>query len=256
MFQTSRSARRLILGCIAAALFAALAPAQGYAEEGSADERSAAIAAEVMQALGGAEAWQETRFVSWLFFERRQHYWDRWSGDIRIQDDEHLILMNINTGKGRAWVGGQEITEADSLAKLLDRGHAWWINDSYWLFMPYKLRDPGVTLRYLGERDMQDGRPADVLELTFKNVGRTPDNKYEVCVDKETHLVGEWSYYTKADDPEPRFTGPWTDWQRVGRIMLAGSRGRDKDWKLAVYDDLPRSVFESPEPVQLEAAHR
>ena len=220
------------------------------------DARASEIAQEVMTAMGGNEAWEHTRFVSWFFFERRQHYWDRWSGDIRIEDEEHLILMNIQNRQGRAWVNGEEITAADSLAKLLDKGHAWWINDSYWAFMPYKLQDPGVNLRYVGERQMQDGRAADVLEMTFNQVGRTPENKYEVCVDKETRLVGEWSYYQKADDAEPRFTGPWADWKRVGRIMLAASHGRGKDWKLATYEALPRSVFESPDPVQLDNAAR
>ncbi len=220
------------------------------------DARAAEVAREVMQALGGAEAWEKTRYLSWRFFDRRQHYWDRYSGDVRIEDEKHLVLMNIQNRNGRAWVEGTEITEPDSLSKLLDLGYAWWVNDSYWAFMPYKLQDPGVTLRYVGERDMQDGRRADVLELTFAGVGRTPENKYEVCVDKETRLIGEWSFYTKASDPEPRFTGPWGDWKRVGKIMLAGSRGREKDWKLAVYDELPRAVFESPDPVQLDSASR
>ncbi|MEZ5331564.1 MAG: hypothetical protein R2991_05830 [Thermoanaerobaculia bacterium] len=51
--------------------------------------------------------------------------------------------------------------------------------------MPYKLEDPGVTLHYLGERPMLDGRPAEVLELTFEGVGRTPQNKYHVYVAEE-----------------------------------------------------------------------
>ncbi len=206
--------------------------------------------------MGGASAWENTRYVSWVFFDRRQHYWDRWGGDVRIESEATLVLMNIQNRDGRAWVGGQQITETDSLQKLLDRGHAWWVNDTYWAFMPYKLRDPGVNLRYVGERNMASGRAADVIELTFENVGRTPDNKYEVCVDKETHLVGEWAYYTSADDAEPRFTGPWAQWERVGNIMLADDRGRDKDWKFAVYEELPRSVFESPDPVRLDAASR
>ena len=258
MLQGVRRARTGLFVVALGALVLALGQHDADAQSGApaTDARAVEIAQEVMDAMGGHEAWERTRFVSWLFFERRQHYWDRWSGDIRIEDAEHLILMNIQNRQGRAWVNGEEITAADSLAKLIDKGHAWWINDSYWAFMPYKLRDPGVSLRYVGERQMQDGRAADVLEMTFNAVGRTPENKYEVCVDKETRLVGEWSYYAKADDAEPRFTGPWTDWKRVGRIMLAASHGRDKDWKLATYEELPRSVFESPDPVQLENAAR
>ena len=216
------------------------------------DARAIQVADQVMQALGGRPAWDATRYLNWVFFGRRTHYWDKWTGDVRIEADNKLVLMNVNTHKGRAWEDGVEVTEPDSLAKRMQNGFALWTNDMYWVFMPYKLKDSGVQLRYVGERAMQDGKPADVLELTFADVGMTPENKYEVCVDKATHLVGEWSYYEKASDPQPRFTMPWKDWRQCGQILLAADHGRGDPWKIAAYDQLPRAVFESPEPVRLE----
>ena len=44
---------------------------------------------------------------------------------------------------------------------------------------------------------------------------------------------------------------PWAGWRRFGRIMLSTDRGRDFDWQIAVYDELPSSVFESPDTVDL-----
>ena len=228
-------------------------PAPSAAPQQSADARASAVADQVMQALGGRAAWDNAHYVRWLFFGRRLHYWDKWTGDVRIEMGDKLVLMNIHTRKGRVWEGGVEVTQPDSLKKRLEKGFAWWTNDSYWVFMPYKLTDPGVKLRYVGEHAMQDGRPADVIELTFAGVGMTPENKYDVMVDKETHLVGEWSYYDKASDAEPRFTLPWKGWRRVGPLMLAGDHGKDEpDWKLAVYDKLPPTVFTSPDSVQVE----
>jgi len=110
-----------------------------------------------------------------------------------------------------------------------------------------------VALKYAGERKMKNSRAADVLELTFENVGITPKNRYEVLVDKETKLVGEWIFFSDAADKEPRFNIPWVDWHKVGNIMLLGNHGRGNDWKLATYEALPRTVFEAPEPVQLKA---
>jgi hypothetical protein len=224
----------------------------GFQAETS-DPRAIAIADEVMQALGGRSAWDGTRFVRWHFFGRRMHYWDKWSGDVRIEAGDRLVLMNIQSRKGRVWDKGVEVTHPDSLAPRLAKGFGWWTNDMYWVFMPSKLKDSGVRLRHVGERATQDGRPADVLELTFTGVGLTPENKYEVLVDKETHLVGEWSFYEKSSDSEAGFTMPWKSWHKVGNIMLAGNHGRDKeaDWKLAVYDQLPKSVFTSPDSVAL-----
>ena len=50
----------------------------------------------------------------------------------------------------------------EQLGEMLENGRRAWINDSYWLVMPYKLRDPGVTLELL-EPQLGDANPL-VLE--------------------------------------------------------------------------------------------
>lgn len=223
------------------------------------DPRAIALADSVMEAMGGREAWDSVRYLTWSFFGRRRHVWDKWTGDLRIEGTDRdtgepwVTLMNLGSGEGRAWSGGVEITEPTALAERLDAGEAAWINDSYWLLMPYKLRDPGVTLRYLGEGEMLDGRAAEVLQLTFEDVGRTPENKYRVYVASDSGLVEQWDYYADAADEEPRFQLPWHDWKRYGPILLSGDRGENDLTALGVLEDVPRSVFESPEPVDWEA---
>ena len=95
---------------------------------------------------------------------------------------------------------------------------------------------------------MADGRVADILQLTFEDVGDTPDNKYEVFVAKDTGLVEQWTHWTRFDDPEPRFTNAWASWQQFGNIMLATNKGRDRDWSIHVYETLPETVFTNPAP--------
>ena len=52
-----------------------------------------------------------------------------------------------------------------------------------------------------------------------------------------------------AGDAEPRFQVPWGNWQQYGAIWLSDDRG-DRDLSdLAVFDDLPGSVFSSPDPL-------
>lgn len=213
------------------------------------DARAIALADDVMTALGGRAAWDGTRHVSWVFFGGRIHYWDRTTGNVRIQNGDDLVLMNIHTHEGQAWKEGEPVTDPEPLAEMLEAGFAWWTNDAYWVFMPYKLKDTGVALQYGGRKSGEDGRPGQVIDMTFTGVGLTPDNRYEVLVDDETHLVSEWAFYADAEDGEPRFTMPWTDWQRFGKIMLPGGHGRGEDWKLAVYEVLPASVYDSPDPI-------
>ncbi|MDJ0839944.1 MAG: hypothetical protein QNK37_25735 [Acidobacteriota bacterium] len=221
-------------------------------ELGKADEKAAAIAAEVMEAMGGAQAYEQTRYITWRFFGRRFHVWDKHKGDIRVEDGKGLVvLMNLNTKEGKAWQDGAEITDTDLLAEKLKYGYEAWINDSYWLVMPYKLRDPGVNLSYTREGKTEDGRAADVLTLTFNEVGVTPENKYEVFVDKESRLVTQWAFFTKAEDEKPRFINPWADWKDHGGIKLSADRGKWKHTDVAVLESLPAGTFTSPEPLSL-----
>lgn len=251
----SRRTRGPVIGL--ALLLAALPLAAG--EIGTADARSAEIAASVMERMGGQAAWEATRFVTWNFFGNRRHLWDKHTGDIRIegQDREsrepYLILMNLHSKQGRAWKGGVEVTDPEELAGLLDLGEAAWINDSYWVFMPYKLRDPGVTLTHVGEGAMIDGRQAEVLELTFAEVGRTPENRYRVYVAADSGLVEQWDFYRRASDEEPRFQIPWRGWRRHGEILLSADRGDNGHTDLAVLERLPAGALDSPQPVDWAA---
>lgn len=221
------------------------------------DPKAIALAKRTMLRLGGREAWDATRFVTWKFFGNRFHVWDKHSGDIRVEGadretkEPYLILMNLLTKKGRAWRSGEEITDSNALAELLELGESAWINDSYWMFMPYKLEDTGVALEYLGERVLLDGRPAEVLELTFREVGRTPDNKYRIYVGKQSGLVEQWDFFPQASDESPRFQVPWRNWRRHGSILLSDDRGRGQHTGIAVFNELPTTVFTSPDPIEL-----
>ena len=225
-------------------------PAPGFDEAGS-DRRAIELADRVMARLGGRAAWDGTRYLTWRFFGGRRHVWDRWTGSHRFEDGELIVLSNIHDGSGRAWQEGVEITDPDTLAQRLHEAHGAWINDSYWLVMPYKLKDTGVTLRYRGEGITEEGLPAYILELTFRDVGRTPQNRYQVWVDIDNSLVRQWSFYGEAADEEPRFIMPWANWQPYGEIWLNDDFGKPRHTEIAVFDELPEAVFTDPQEISL-----
>jgi hypothetical protein len=98
---------------------------------------------------------------------------------------------------------------------------------------------------------MANGAAADVLQLTFANVGVTPQNKYEVFVNKQNKLVEQWAFFRTVEDKEPRFITPWHDWKQHGQILLSANRGERGHSDVAVFDELPASLFQSPEPVDM-----
>ena len=74
------------------------------------DPKAIAIAEDVMEASGGLESWNGTRYVAWRWLDKRLNVWDKWKGDIRVASTISIVIMNLNTGKGHAWKTGSEIT--------------------------------------------------------------------------------------------------------------------------------------------------
>ncbi|MFD2573602.1 hypothetical protein ACFSUS_23385 [Spirosoma soli] len=214
-------------------------------DKAGSDARAVQIADQVIKAMGGRKAWDETHLISWNFFGNRRLVWDKWTGNVRIDNlkDDQTILLNVNNDQGRVFRKGEEVTAPDSVTKYVKQGKAAWINDSYWLVMPFKLKDAGVTLKYIGEEATKEGKPADVIQMTFKGVGLTPDNKYHIWVDKQSHLVTQWAHYPKYTDEQPRFTLPWGDYQKHGKILLSGERGDRDLTDIMVFTGLPGEVF-------------
>ena len=243
----------LVLGSVLAA-----PPARAQA----ADTKAAAVADRVMEALGGADAWNKTRYLRFDFaverdgktVMRRAHTWDKWTGRYRLEastreGEAYVVLLNINTKDGRAWLKGTEL-QGDEAAKYVEQGYAAWVNDTYWLLMPYKMKDPGVSLALDGE-DKKGGEAWDKLRLTFDNVGLTPKDRYWAYVNRKTGLVDRWAYVLKGENKPPT-TFTWQNWKKYGNVMLADDRRNPADGTriyfpvLDVPGSLPDALFSAP----------
>jgi len=203
-------------------------PAVGFDAENS-DAQAIAIADEVMAASGGRQNWENTRLIKWNFFDSRKLVWDKHMGQVRIDflKEDLKIIVNLTTEEGKALRNDTLFTEGPIYEQLMEKGKSVWINDAYWLVLPFKLKDTGVTLKYNGEGETQEGQLADILQLTYREVGKTPNNKYLVYVDKETRLISQWDFYKNAADEEPKFQLPWKDYKQYGPINLSGNRGKN-----------------------------
>lgn len=220
-------------------------PAEGFNLEAS-DPKAIEIADKVMKAMGGRAAYDSTRYISWNFFGARKHVWDKHTGDVHIESirDDYSLDMNINDMTGSLKMAGEAVTHQDSLSKYLKKGKEMWINDSYWLVMPFKLKDSGVTLSYIGKDTIFGGAQADKLQMTFDGVGVTPQNKYHVYVEETSNLVKRWDFYASASDTTARFSTPWIGYKDYGGIMLGGDRGQYQVTDIIVSEDL-KSYFEN-----------
>lgn len=221
-------------------------------DEANSDAKAIEIADKVMEAMGGDQAWNSLRYVSWNFFGARDLIWDKHTGRVRIDfpRDSSIYLVNVETMEGKVLKNGVEVT--DSLQKHLQTAKSIWINDSYWLTMPFKLKDSGVTLTYAREDSTMAGAVSDVLVLNFDGVGDTPNNKYEVFVDKADNLIKQWSYFKDAEQDSASAIWPWDNYQEYNGVLLSGDRSdRKGPQKIKVFNELPDQVFENFEAPSL-----
>jgi len=227
-------------------------PAEGFNFEES-TPHAIVMADQIMNSMGGREKWDETNVIAWNFLGFRDLIWDKQNNRVRIDapSKNMVVALDMNDMSGNVWKNGEAVTNADSLKKYLQWGKEVWINDSYWLIMPFKLKDSGVTLTYVREDTTMTGIRSDVLRLTFENVGVTPQNAYEVWVDIDKKLIMQWAYYKNAKQEEPNFVLPWTDYKSYNGLLLSGERGERDLSNIKVLKKVPKGAFDSPDPVKL-----
>jgi len=204
-----------------------------------ADARAVALADRVMDALGGRERWDAVKGIRWTFGSMlgdsvrssRRHAWDRVSGRHRVdyvdREGRACVIVHVvgDTTSGAAWVGGQSIEAPDSLHKLIRRGEALWVNDTYWMLMPYKLRDPGVHLAMAPDTTM-DGTRYECLALSFDQVGLTPGDHYWVFVNPSNHRVERWAMVLQGNTPPP-VSYTWEGWESHDGLWFPTAHRRD-----------------------------
>jgi hypothetical protein len=177
-------------------------------------------------------AWERARYFAFTFNVERggniaasyPQRLDRFTGEYRVsgknrEGRQFLVIMNVNTRKGRAWLDGSEVAEPKDLLEL---GYRRFINDTYWLLMPLKMRDPGVKLESAGERS-ECGRTYDVVKLSFEQgVGLTPGDQYWAWVNRDTGLVDYWDMLLQNETEQSRVI--FHNYRRFGDVLLSTLR--------------------------------
>ena len=212
----------------------------------SSDTNAIKIANDVITAMGGAQNFNDIKYIGWTFFDVRKLIWDKVHDRVRIDyiKKELTIITSLHSDETKLYMNGVEITEPDSLIKYGLKGKKIWANDSYWLIMPFKLLDDGAHLKYLQDTIFNNSKTA-ILEMTFDNVGFTPENKYWIYVDLNTKLVSQWSFFDKYSDPQPEFSNIWGDYKDYGNILISGDRGSEGKLKdIEIWEEMEESVFE------------
>ena len=186
------------------------------------DPKAGEVAHQMMAAMGGEDAWNAAHFVRFDFKVKaggklvadNAHLWDRKDGRYRLErttkdGKREVALFSIGpyeqSKEGRAYLDGKAL-EGEPARKSLEDAYASYINDTWWLCMPWKWFATGVNLKYLGAKT-QGKETDDEVQLTFDHVGLTPGDMYHAFVSQQSHLMTHWDYVLQGGDK-----GAW-DWQ-------------------------------------------
>jgi hypothetical protein len=232
------------------------------AETPDSDPKAVAVADQVLKALGGKAKWDAMPCLVWTFESAvkdtmrpgaRRHVWDKSTGWHRVegrnrQGQAYVIVHQLGDPTGaKAWVDGTAI-EGDSLQKLVKRANSMWTNDTYWMLMPYKLRDAGVRLKYEGEVKA-DKVTYDKVALSFEKVGETPGDHYWIYVNRANHRIEKWDFVLQGDQPPPK-TWTWERYeQKQGMWFPTAHRSDDMmlyTHKVELLSAVPPQTFSAP----------
>jgi hypothetical protein len=182
--------------------------------------------------VGGPATWAQVPYLGFDFAIERngdrqrvaRHLWDRQTGAYRLEtpvseDSLFVTLFDVDTQEGTVYLNGSPV-DSTMQTEQLDAAYRRFINDTYWLLAPTKLFDPGVQRTYVPDSSTAD---AEVVRLSFGDVGLTPEDQYWLFIDPETGQLQRWTFLLQGQDTPRRAT--WTDYASretpAGPIRLA-----------------------------------
>jgi hypothetical protein len=180
------------------------------------------LADAVWKASGG-ENWPNVKVIDFTFAVEKggktlvsaEHHWD-----VAAQTD-HVKWKGKDVTVNLADPAGDEDAKA---------AYARWVNDSYWLIAPLKLKDRGLHVAEEGSKTM-DGAECEVLRLSFGQVGLTPNDQYRLYINPTTKLLTSWDY---MPEPGKSAHGTWEDYQKSGGLTLATDHKMDGDVRIRI----------------------
>jgi hypothetical protein len=172
------------------------------------------LATDLWKASGG-ENWAKVREMHFTFVVEQegkplfsaQHIWN-----VAAETDE--VKWKDKQGKDHHVTANLAAPASDDEGKA---AHARWVNDSYWLLAPLKIRDRGVKVEAGGLKDL-NGAPCETIKLSFDKVGLTPADQYVFYIDPKTKLPLAWDYIPATGEG---MQATWEKFQNFGGLTLA-----------------------------------
>jgi hypothetical protein len=236
------------------------------------DPKALELADKVLAAAGGAAPWSTAKQLRWSQSVTHdgkeivggEQAWDRWNGRAHgraRREGGDIIVMRSLTDEKDAWVFMEnpenkhlrkiEGGSADAIKTATER----WQFDTALLFMPWLLEEPGTKLELAGEAQSDDGKPQQVLKVTFdsKDANRA-GTTYFVVVDTATNMIARIEIQKAGKAENERLGYSLSGWLEAGGMKYPGSvQNLGFQSEVVTFKDLtisePEDIYFVPPPM-------
>ncbi|MEO9871723.1 hypothetical protein [Ekhidna sp.] len=130
---------------------------------------------EMLKALN-KPAFDSLNYIAFTYPGGHSYEWNRGENEVRVVWENNDVLLDLNHRK-------------EELSTLEYEAYEYFVNDSFWLIAPFKIRDSGVVRSFV---EMEDGRG---LLVTYTTGGVTPGDSYLWILD-ENGFPKAWKLWT------------------------------------------------------------
>ncbi len=193
--------------------------------------RAVALANKVIKTANARRFFDDVRYLGFSLILKssagtsieNRHEWNLQEGDYKVSwqegdSSEFLVYFNFRNKQRRCFRNNRVISDSTTASRVYGRAYATFVRDSWWLLMPFKLKAPGTILHFLDARSI-DGQDYDIVRMTFNRVGLTPENIYDLYINRASNRIDRIDYY--RDSLTAPVTFYWSDWQEIGGYLFA-----------------------------------
>lgn len=157
------------------------------------------LADEMLKALNKT-GYDSLEFIEFTFAGVHHYQWDKMDNTVRVKWGEQDIFINLSN-------------DVQSYNLLELKAYEYFINDSFWLTAPFKVRDKGVMRSTV---DVSNGRG---LLLTYTSGGVTPGDSYLWIIDSRGFPLA-WRLWT-SNIPLGGVELSWEGWEKENGVWFS-----------------------------------
>jgi hypothetical protein len=233
----------LLLGCASRQSAATQTTIKAF-DPAASDPKAIEVADGMINALGGEANWNKTKEITWtqlIILDGKvvnwaRHSWDRWNGRHQYQrldpsGQVGVTMHDLFTDTKFAYVEGSAGLAKqmrEDTAAMATEASKRLTDDGYRLTQLFKLKDPGVHLKFSEERPADDDKSEkpemkiDVIQVTFDpGVGPAAGDVYYVAIDKATKMPLQIEHVPQGRPDNERSATRLEDWKESNGLKFA-----------------------------------